>query len=108
VSRSPVSDRNSCRGSCCRPRPAERHVALERPAAIKIPLREAVVVARQIADGIENEHRGGVAHRDLKPSNIVVTRDRRGEPFVKVLDFGVARLSRTGQNWKDLSLYRNL
>jgi serine/threonine protein kinase len=57
-----------------------------------LPLREAVAIARQIADGVESAHRVGVIHRDLKPSNIVVTRDQRGEPLVKVLDFGVAKL----------------
>jgi serine/threonine protein kinase len=57
-----------------------------------LPLREAVLIARQVADGIESAHRGGVVHRDLKPSNIVVSRDQHGEPFVKVLDFGVAKL----------------
>ena len=57
-----------------------------------LPLREAVLVARQVADGIESAHRGGVVHRDLKPSNIVVSRDHHGAPFVKILDFGVAKL----------------
>src|SRR3712207_5346284 len=61
-------------------------------AAGALPLREAVSIARQVADGVESAHRGGVIHRDLKPSNIVVTRDDRGAPFVKVLDFGVAKL----------------
>jgi serine/threonine-protein kinase len=64
----------------------------ERLAAGALPLREAVLVARQIADGIEGAHRGGVVHRDLKPSNVVVSRDHDGGPFVKVLDFGVAKL----------------
>ena len=65
----------------------------ERLAAVgALPLREAVLIARQVADGAESAHRGGVVHRDLKPSNIVVSRDHRGEPFVKVLDFGVAKL----------------
>jgi serine/threonine protein kinase len=64
----------------------------ERLAAGALPLREAMLIARQVADGIESAHRGGVIHRDLKPSNIVVSRDERGEPFVKVLDFGVAKL----------------
>jgi hypothetical protein len=61
-------------------------------AAGALPLREAVLVARQVADGVESAHRGGVVHRDLKPSNIVVARDHHGSPFVKVLDFGVAKL----------------
>ncbi|HEY0171228.1 MAG TPA: protein kinase [Pyrinomonadaceae bacterium] len=61
-------------------------------AAGALPLPEAVLVARQVADGIESAHRGGVVHRDLKPSNIVLARDHHGAPFVKVLDFGVAKL----------------
>jgi serine/threonine protein kinase len=61
-------------------------------AAGALPLLEAVLIARQVADGIEAAHRGGVVHRDLKPSNIVLARDHHGAPFVKVLDFGVAKL----------------
>lgn len=57
-----------------------------------LPFGEALLIARQVADGIESAHRGGIIHRDLKPSNIVVSRDHHGSPFVKVLDFGVAKL----------------
>ncbi|HEV2861252.1 MAG TPA: protein kinase, partial [Pyrinomonadaceae bacterium] len=57
-----------------------------------LPLREVILIARQVADGVEAAHRGGVVHRDLKPSNIIVSRDHHGAPFVKVLDFGVAKL----------------
>jgi serine/threonine protein kinase len=65
----------------------------ERLAAVgALPLQEAVLIARQVADGVESAHRGGIVHRDLKPSNVVVSRDHQGEPFVKVLDFGVAKL----------------
>ena len=61
-------------------------------AAGELPTSEAVLIARQVADGIESAHRGGIVHRDLKPSNIVVSRDHDGSPFVKVLDFGIAKL----------------
>ncbi|HEX8291359.1 MAG TPA: protein kinase [Pyrinomonadaceae bacterium] len=61
-------------------------------AAGALPLREAVLIARQVADGIESAHRAGIVHRDLKPSNIVLSSDHQGVPFVKVLDFGVAKL----------------
>ncbi|HWS90160.1 MAG TPA: protein kinase [Pyrinomonadaceae bacterium] len=57
-----------------------------------LPLREAVLIARQVADGVESAHREGIVHRDLKPSNIIISRDHHGAPFVKVLDFGVAKL----------------
>jgi serine/threonine protein kinase len=75
----------------------------ERLAAGALPLREAVTVARQVADGIESAHRGGVVHRDLKPSNIVVTRDQQGAPFIKVLDFGVAKLKGRGTARLDIT-----
>jgi serine/threonine protein kinase len=61
-------------------------------AAGALPFGEAALVARQVADGVEGAHREGIVHRDLKPSNIVVMRDHHGGPFVKVLDFGVAKL----------------
>jgi serine/threonine-protein kinase len=52
----------------------------------------AVHIATQIAKSLAEAHRHGVVHRDLKPANIMLT-DIGGEAdFVKVLDFGVARL----------------
>jgi serine/threonine protein kinase len=73
-------------------------------AAGALPLREAALIARQIADGVESAHRGGIVHRDLKPSNVVVSRDHHGAPFVKVLDFGVAKLK--GQTTGRLDIAR--
>lgn len=49
--------------------------------------RDAVEVARQIAEGLEEVHEKGVVHRDLKPANVKLT----GTGRVKVLDFGLAR-----------------
>jgi tetratricopeptide (TPR) repeat protein len=45
----------------------------------------------QICSGVSYMHTKGIVHRDIKPSNIVVTRDERGMPVAKLLDFGLAK-----------------
>src|SRR2546425_1382674 len=61
----------------------------ERIADGAIPLAEALLLARQIADALQAAHEQGIIHRDLKPANIKV----RPDGTVKVLDFGLAKLA---------------
>ncbi|MDQ4076319.1 MAG: protein kinase [Chloroflexota bacterium] len=58
---------------------------LERVGAL--PVKAALDIARQMAQGIGYAHRKGLVHRDIKPGNILITAD--GE--VKVADFGIAK-----------------
>jgi Tol biopolymer transport system component len=52
-----------------------------------IAVDDALQIARQIAEALEEAHERGIVHRDLKPANVKVTPDGK----VKVLDFGLAR-----------------
>ncbi len=57
-----------------------------------MPVERAAPILMQVCDALEEAHEAGVIHRDLKPENILVSRTRDGNDFVKVLDFGLAKL----------------
>ena len=63
----------------------------------RLGVARAVRILAQVCESLEEAHRHGVIHRDLKPDNIMVE-DRHGHPdFVKVLDFGIAKLLDGGE-----------
>lgn len=63
----------------------ELSVRMESPS---IPVREAVAIAEQVAEGLAFAHDSGVIHRDIKPGNIMLLPSGR----IKIMDFGIARL----------------
>jgi serine/threonine-protein kinase len=64
-----------------------------------LPLKEALDIARQIADALDAAHERGIVHRDLKPANIKITADG----VVKVLDFGLAKAAAGDSGSHDLA-----
>ena len=59
-------------------------------------LERIVFVCEQILSALDHAHDLGVIHRDLKPENVIVTRAGNVEDFVKLLDFGIARMTHEG------------
>jgi predicted ATPase len=54
-----------------------------------LPIRKAIEIAAQVAEGLAKAHEADIAHRDLKPDNLMISSDG----FVKILDFGLAKVA---------------
>jgi serine/threonine-protein kinase len=58
----------------------------------RFPPHGLVEISRQIASALTRAHSMGIVHRDLKPENVMVSWQPDGRPWIKMLDFGMARL----------------
>jgi serine/threonine-protein kinase len=58
-----------------------------------MPPERALTIALQVADALSASHKCGIVHRDLKPDNIILIQRGRERDFVKLLDFGIAKLT---------------
>ena len=60
-----------------------------------LPLLEALALMDQICAGLAVIHAAGLTHRDLKPANVFLCdSEQRGRPLVKLLDFGIVKVTR--------------
>ncbi|XXX72952.1 serine/threonine-protein kinase [Sorangium sp. So ce134] len=58
-----------------------------------LSLDDAVEYVLQTCEAVGEAHAAGIVHRDLKPANLFVTQDVSGSPCIKVLDFGISKIS---------------
>jgi serine/threonine-protein kinase len=58
-----------------------------------LPIDETCEILLQASEALAEVHAAGIVHRDLKPSNLFVTRRADGSPAVKLLDFGISKLT---------------
>lgn len=67
--------------------------------ASALPLSRTLHIMMQVCDAVGEAHARGIVHRDIKPENVMLIRRGEDPDFVKVLDFGIARL-----DWADGSM----
>lgn len=59
----------------------------------RLPVKEALVLFYEVAQALFESHQHGIIHRDIKPSNIMIVEGDDKQEHIKLVDFGIARLS---------------
>ena len=68
-----------------------------------VPLEQVIPFVTQIAAGLHVAHELGIVHRDLKPENIIISRTEDGREYAVVMDFGLAKERRPGNDLEKLT-----
>jgi serine/threonine-protein kinase len=63
-----------------------------------LPVPRAIAILIQVCSGLDVAHRAGIVHRDLKPDNLFVMQLPNGAELIKILDFGIAKLTDPGSD----------
>lgn len=74
-----------------------------RQALNTLPVDRACHIAAQICDSLAEAHEHGIIHRDLKPDNVFLCNVHGDPDFVKVLDFGIAKMLESDSEHDDLA-----